>query len=183
MKKLLSYSIFLLMSLFLIGCGDDDNSNDKPKDPKDEYKIGVTAQYLYSLIGTSYDQLKSSDIGEVKEESAIKFNNDDNTHNGYGVYTNLTVEGINMSAKFILYKDKLGQIDLHAQYASNEPGIEAFKSISTNAVSYWGNPIIELEPYNVAKNIEGITLEEFWKSQYNDKMLRLIFLLHRPHNV
>ena len=64
------------MSLFLIGCGDDDNSNDKPKDPKDEYKIGVTAQYLYSLIGTSYDQLKSSDIGEVKEESAINDNYD-----------------------------------------------------------------------------------------------------------
>ena len=171
LRKIAIVPSMLLLCMGLASCGSDDD----PTEEEVEEKTEITAQYLYSLIGTNYDELKTLNIGEIQEEGEVVFSEaDENDYYFHGIYTNIVAEGYNMSARYVLFNNILGEVDLTAYFNSEAEAIEAFKSLTIKANYYWGNPGVEYYANDIGSVINISSVERFWQFQYDEETMHYI---------
>jgi hypothetical protein len=158
MNKIISYIVTLLCCILYISCGSDESS-----ETTTNY---VDVQYLSTLYGKTYEQLKSSKIGVIKEESEV-YSDIDNPIKGTAIISELVIEGYNMTAHYYIFENKVIEIGIQKTFLKDADGVECYKKLIKIAYDYWGNPSINyLIKGEVLPQESKKQLEVFWNSQF-----------------
>jgi len=129
MKKLLLFFTIIYLSILNISCNSES----------EEKVTIIDIPYFVSLYGKTYNQLKHSYIGVIREESEV-YIDDGSILKGLAVVSDIKVEDIDFVASFYVFNDKVNHVLLRHLHTSNAECMDVYRKMTDKAVSYWGEP-------------------------------------------
>ena len=171
---LMAIMMAAMLSVGFASCSSDDDNDEK------SYHGKVNFDYVCSLLGSKYDEIKKANIGVIKEEEKTK--------SDAKIITSLNIDNIAYSATFLfdtnysLYQINLDQSQ-YLDYSDNTSRFNMFKSNVEAARKKYGEPIDIIymprsEVVSIAKyHYSGY--DNFWNNIFNPQLTNKIYFTYQ----